>query len=169
MPCASYLGRVLRVNLSEMGYGKDLSNRLDKKNITYYVECRGLGQPIQFYMIGTTCELRSIIRYGERCYNTKYLKVMKTKSFKWKEFLGTLDDKWCAKGLTSCSLNDFYDEVKMANGAETTVIPEPVKCQRYHCRKLVVDEDTTVGGRFHPIVPYAVDSDSDGENDYHSV
>ena len=163
MPSASYKGRVLLIRIHDLAYVSDFGALLDKKGLKYYVECRGLEQSTNFYTIGDDGQLKSTVAYAARSYNTKFRKVVSTVGVKWKKFLGTLDEQWCDHVLTACTLPEFYDLVKEYHATEPIPIPDCKKTM--HARRLpTYPGESTMGGRYVPIVPYCVEpiSDDDG-------
>ena len=167
MPSRTYKGKVVCVSLTDLAYGGDFSSQLEKKDLKFYAECYGLGQQITFYVIGDDKKIQSVIQHAHRWYNTKFRRVIKSRSIDWKKFLGTLDEQWCDHVLTSCTLADFYDEVTIANARLPVEIP---RCGGgIHAQAVPNDpEKTTMGGRFKPIVPYVVEPAS-YYKDYRSV
>ena len=115
MPASSYKGKVCCVSLSEVGFGGDFGWQLASKELIYYVECHGVGKPINFWFFGDDLKIKGLLGYAYRNYNTKSRKVVTVKGVNWKEFLGSLDDLWCDRQLSMCTLNDFYDYVTDAN------------------------------------------------------
>ena len=164
MPTATYEGKVLVVRINDLAYAGDFSAKLDKLDLKSYVECRGVGQPIKFYTFGDDVKLKSAVGYATRSYNTKFRRVVSTAGVEWKKFLGSLDEQWCDHVLTMCSLPDFYDEVTTWNTTE----PIPGCEKSMHARRLpAYSWESTIGGRYRPIVPY--DVEPAGDEDYHSV
>ena len=166
MPTSSYKGKVLVISVYDLAYVLDLTEQLDKKDLMYYVECRGLGHLILFYTFGADDKLKSVVQYATRAYNAKYRRGVSTASIEWKKFIGSLDEQWCDHVLTTLSLPDFYEEIIKYNDTEPIPIPA---CEKVlHARRVPTKSiDSTVGGVYRPIVPYVVVSD--GDKDYHSV
>ena len=165
MPGRTYVGKVLKLTLRDVIYVRDLAGYLDDRYIKYYVENRGVGKPYLYYIIGDDALVKSAIQYCYLHYNTKYRKVVEIKSIPWKKFVGTIDEGFCDHVMTGCCIAEFYQEVIERNQPD----PIPVPCRHpYHASPVAVTDDTTVGGRYPPIVPYTVDIEdiSDAENIY---
>ena len=156
MPVLSYKGKVCCVSLSDVCYGGDFGWQLGLKKLIYYVECLGMGRRINFWFFGDDLKVKSLVGYAYRNYNTKFRKVVTAKCVDWKKFMGSLDDQWCDHVLTLCDLDEFYDNVRVANAGDPVQIPE---CRAVlHAYEVPADpEDTTVGGRYRPLVPYDVE------------
>ena len=153
MPLTTYVRKVLLIQLCDVAYGTDLSRRLDAKDLVYYVECRGLGRPLGFYVVGPDNVLKSTVAYVNHNYNSKFRKVVATKSFDWKVALDSMDEEYCDHVLTSCTASEFEEKVR-----EMYEI-RPMPCKYRHAKVLPVYEDTTVDGRYRPIVPYCVEAE----------
>ena len=166
MPTSSYKGRVLIINLYDPAYAYDLTKQLDKKDLVYYVECRGPAQQFKFYTFGADDKLQSVVRYVRCGYNTKFRRGVSTVSIKWKKIIGSLNEQYCDHVLTALSLPVFYEEITKYNA--TKPIPIPVCEKAIHARRVPTKpKDSTVGGVYRPIVPYV--AVRDGGEDYHSV
>ena len=162
MPSATYKGRVVVIRINDLAYASDFANCLEKKDLKSYVECRGLAQHIKFYTFGEDVKIKSAIAYASRSYNTKFRRVVSTAAIEWRKFLGSLDEQWCDHVLTACALPEFYDAVTQWN--VTKAIPIPTCEKSMHARRLATyPGDSTIGGRYKPIVPYDVEPISDDE------
>ena len=162
MPLKTYVRKVLLIRLCDVAYGADLSRRLDDKDLVYYVECRGLERPLVFYVVGPDNALKSTVVYVNHNYNSKFRKVVATRSFDWKVALDSMDKEYCDHVLTSCTASEFEEKVR-----EMYEI-SPMPCKYRHAKVLPVYEDTTVNGRYRPIVPYSVEAE-DVRNDQPSM
>ena len=157
----SYEGKVVVIYIADVVYCQDFNRCLDNRQLAYYVECRGAGQPLVYYTFGNSKTIQSIICYARRSYNTMFKTVVKTRSLCWKSFVGSLDDQYCDHVLTSCSMDEFYDLVTAANQCE----PVDVPCtHRIHAIPFVVDDDSTIGGRYRRIVPYTIKVEDNDED-----
>ena len=128
------MGKVCCVSLSDVGYGGDFGRQLALKGFIYYAECRGVGRPINFWFFGDNLKIKGVLEYAYRNYNRKFRKVVTVKGVDWKQFMGSLDDLWCDRQLTMCTLDDFYDIVRVVSTSESVS-----------------------NGRNRPIVPYEVE------------
>ena len=162
MPNRGYEGKVVIIYIADAVCCQDFNRCLDNHQLTYYVECRGVGQPLVYYTFGNSKTMQSIIGYARRSYNTLFKTAVKTCSLRWKSFVGSLDDQYCDHVLTSCSMNEFYDLVTAANQCE----PVDVPCaHRKHAIPIAVADNSTIGGRYRRIVPYIIeDNDEDTKN-----
>ena len=157
----SYEGKVVVIYITEMLYCQDFNRYLDNHQPAYYVECLGVGQPVIYYTFGNSKTMRSTICYARRRYNSMSKTVVKIRSLSWKSFIGSLDDQHCDYVLTSCSMHEFYDLVTSANQCEPTDVP----CtHRMHAIPFVVDDDSTIGGRYRRIMPYTVKAEDNDED-----
>ena len=163
MPSRSYAGKVLIVTLSDVTYANDYANYMYDRKLAAYMECHGIGQPLMFYIIGSDRELNNAVLYCYNNYNTKFHTVAKTRSVNWKDVIGSINEDFCDHVLTPCTLSEFYNEVMEKCGSVEVDIPNVKKCQLNHAVVYPVTEDTTIGGRFRPILPYGIENVSDDE------
>ena len=161
MPLRKYAGKVLIVTLSDASYANDYARYMYDQKLAAYVECHG--QRLMFYIVGSDRELNNAVMYCYNNYNTKFRKVAKTHSVNWKDVIGSINEDFCDHVLTPCTLSEFYNEVMEKCGSVEVDIPNAKKCQLNHAVLYPVTEDTTIGGRFLPIVPYGIEDVSDDE------
>ena len=161
MPSRKYAGKVLIVTLSDVAYANDYASYMYDQKLAAYVECHGVVQRLMFYIVGSDRELNNAVLYCYNNYNTKFRKVAKTRSVNWKDVIGSINEDFCDHVLTPCTLGEFYNEVMEKCGSVEVDIPNAKKCQLNHAVVYPVTEDTTIGGRFHPIVPYGVEKNGD--------
>ena len=104
--------KVLLIQLCDVAYGTDLSRYLAGKELDYYVECAGLGSPLEFYVIGSDDALTKSAEYVHNTYTSYFKKVAVTRTFYWVEGVDECNDKYTVKVLTGCSLEEFHEKVR---------------------------------------------------------